>query len=495
MVMRQSNLFTVFHTLGQLIIVQGFLLLIPLFFTFPFGEKEYLHIFLLPAVISFFSGFVLFKIFRPGKIYFLQSLLICGMSWIVLCFLGCLPFYFEGSMSFVDAYFETVSGFTTTGITLINDIEILPRSILLWRSLIQWLGGLGILTLFLAITFKSNNAYFHLFFAESHKISSTRPAPNIKKTIIILWSIYVVFTFTEAIVLGILGMSPFDAVCHSMTTLSTGGFSTYNASIGYFKAAGYKNYVIIEYVILFFMFLGGVNFIIHYLILSGRFRSALSDSEFRLFFLIIIVSSFLIMLDKYFSCSRDYFHSLEENIRTTLFTVVSIVTTTGFGTRDINDSFFSHSARQLFLALMLIGGSVGSTSGGIKVLRILILFRLFKQQIKRLRLPRNALSSLVIEKKIFSDFEIQRITGLFFGWLLLLFAGGIITSLFTNLDGWQSFSGMFSAVGNIGPCFFSVREMSEIPVVVKITYIFGMLAGRLEILPVILLFSPRAWTG
>lgn len=491
--MKQTNLFTILHTLGQLIIVQGFLLLIPLITIFIFKESGLFFIFLLPSIFCFFSGFILFKIFKPGNIYFLQSLLICGVSWIVLCFMACLPFYLEGSLSFIDAYFETVSGFTTTGITVIKNIEVFPKSLLFWRSFIQWLGGLGILTLFLAVTFKSNNAYFHLFFAESHKISSTRPTPNIKKTIIILWLIYLSFTLLEAIVLRILGMNFFDAVCHSLTTLSTGGFSTYNASIGHFKLAGYENYIAIEYVIIFFMFLGGVNFIIHYLVLTGRIRTAISDPEFRAFVLILSISVLFILINRYFIYSENVLIDIENNIRTSLFTVVSIATTTGYGTTDINDIFFPALARQIFLVLMLIGGSVGSTAGGVKVIRVVILYRLFKQQIKRLRLPRNAMSGLVVENQIFPNFEIQRITGLFFGWIFLLFIGGIITSLFTNLNGWQSFSGMFSAVGNIGPCFFSVTEMAELPVVVKITYIFGMFAGRLEILPILLLFSPRAW--
>jgi trk system potassium uptake protein TrkH len=187
-------------------------------------------------------------------------MLICGMAWIVLSLFGCIPFITGAKAYFLDAYFETVSGITTTGITIFTNIEIIPRSVLFWRSLIQWLGGLGILTFFLAITFRSTTTHFQLFSAESLKIDSTRPTPSIFKTAIILWILYILFTLCEVVVLKFLGLSIFDAVCHSLTTLSTGGFSTYDASIDYFRRAGYEHYRAIEYVVVFFMFLGGVIF-------------------------------------------------------------------------------------------------------------------------------------------------------------------------------------------------------------------------------------------
>jgi trk/ktr system potassium uptake protein len=432
-------------------------------------------------------------VFKMGRLFYKQSLLVCGLAWFVLCLFAAMPFTLGAGMSYLNAYFESVSGFTTTGITVITSIEVLPKSILFWRSLIQWLGGLGILTLFLAVTFRSNGAYFQLFSAEAHKIDSARPTPNIYRTAAVLWSIYAGFTFLEAIILKILGLNAFDALCHSLTTLSTGGFSTYDTSIDYFRQAGYQNYRLIEYTITFFMLVGGVNFLLHFKVLTGRFREVISDLEFKAFIGIVLGVSALILLDRALGLSENVLGNFEENIRPVLFTVSAIITTTGFGTVDINAPFFPALSKQLFIALMLMGGSVGSTAGGIKVLRIIILGKLFKNQIRRLRLPKRALSQVVIDHKIFPDDEIRRITGLFFGWLLLILAGGGITALFTNLDAWQSFSGMFSAVGNIGPTYFSVQQMSELPALVKLTYIFGMLAGRLEILPVLLIFSPKAW--
>ena len=484
---------TVFHLSGSLIMIQGFFLLIPLIIVFLYHEYALLKAFFFSSLASFVVGFLLRRFTRPGSISHLQSMLICGIAWIVLSLFGCFPFYLGAGISFVDAYFETVSGFTTTGITLFTNIEALPRSLLFWRSLIQWLGGLGILTFFLAITFHSNITYFQLFTAESHKIDSSRPTPSIFKTVVILWSIYIFFTLCEVTVLKLLGVSFFDAVCHSFTTLSTGGFSTYDTSIDHFRRAGFEHYKTIEYALTFFMFLGGVNFLLHYKVLSGRFRDVSKNLELRWFVLIILCSTVFMLLEHYRHFPGITLGKLEEDFRHIVFSVVSLVTTTGYGTTDINEPFFPVMSKQIFLILMLVGGCVGSTGGGIKVMRIIILFKAFTGQIKKLWLPRKALSEMVINNKIVPDWELKRVTGLFFGWLFLLLIGGFATAFFARLGSWESFSGMFSAVGNIGPCYISVKQMSELPAIVKLIYIFGMLAGRLEILPVLLIFNIKAW--
>jgi trk system potassium uptake protein len=492
-VKKSNSVQTVLHLTGSLIIIQGFTLFIPLIVVFAYREYAQITSFLLPIIASFLIGYSLNKATRPGTVTQLQSMLVCGIAWIVLSLFGCLPFWIGENITLLDAYFETVSGFTTTGITLITDIESMPRSLLFWRSLIQWLGGLGILTFFLAITFRSSASYFQLFSAESHKIGSSRPTPSIFKTIIILWFIYIMITLSEVILLNVLGMGVFDAICHSFTTMSTGGFSTYDSSIDYFRRAGFAHYRAIEYALTFFMFLGGVNFLLHYKFLTGQFRDVLHNTELKWFFRIIVIATVFILLDHYRHSEGFSLSALEADFRHTIFSVVSLVTTTGFGTTDINDPFFPALAKQVFLILMLIGGCVGSTGGGIKVMRILVLYKAFTGQIKKLWLPRKALSEVVVNKEIIPDWELKRISGLFFGWLLLLLIGGGITAFLTELGSWESFSGMFSAVGNIGPCYITVNEMSELPSIVKITYIFGMLAGRLEILPVLLIFNREAW--
>ena len=484
---------TVLYLIGSLILIHGFILLIPLILILIYHEYAQLRAVITPSILCFAEGYLLQKLFKPGTVYYIQSILICGMAWMVLSLFGCIPFYIGTELTFLDSYFETVSGYSTTGITLFTNIEILPRSIVFWRSLIQWLGGLGILTFFLAVTFRSNQPYFHLFSAESHKIDSSRPTPSIFKTIIILWSLYLLFTFCEVVALRFLRVGYFDAVCHSLTTLSTGGFSPYDASIDYFHRAGFIHWRAIEYVITFFMFLGGVNFLLHYKILTGKMREVRSNIELRYFLIIILFSTVFIMIDHYIHFSDFSFENLENCFRQSIFTVVSIITTTGFGTTDINDPFFPAMSKQIFLVLMFIGGCVGSTGGGIKVMRITVLYNTFIGQIKKLRMPRKAFSEVVIDRRIVPNTEIKRIAGLFFGWLFLLLIGGFITALFTDLGGWESFSGMFSAMGNIGPCYISVQQMSVLPAIVKLTYIFGMLAGRLEILPILLIFNYKAW--
>ncbi len=468
-------------------------MLIPLVPIFIYREFALIKVFLVPSLLSLAIGLMLRTYVRPGVARYLQSLLVCGMGWIVLSLFACVPFWLGAGMSFLDAYFETISGITTTGITLFTDIESLQKSVLFWRGFIQWLGGLGILTLFLAITFSSDNTYFRLFSAESHKVEASRPSPSIYKTVVILWGIYAAFTIFEVLALQMLGVGLFDAVCHSLTTLSTGGFSTFDASVDHFRREGYSNYRAIEYVMTFFMVLGGMNFLLHYKAITGNLRDVRRNPEFRWFISIILVATLLMMADHYRRFSGSSTMSLESVFRNSIFTVVSLLTTTGFGTTDINAPFFSAMSKQIFLVLMLIGGCVGSTGGGIKVFRIMILLKAFTLQIVKARLPRKAVTGIVIDHSIFPPREFARITGLFSGWLLLIFIGGLITAFCTNLGGFESVSGMFSAVGNIGPCYISVKQMSEFPAIVKLTYMFGMLAGRLELLPVLLIFNLRAW--
>jgi len=414
---------TVFNILGPLLYIQGFLLLLPLIPVFYYHEYVQIKAFVIPSLLCLFTGFILQRFTVQGKVDLIQSMLVCGMAWIILSLYGCLPFFIGSGSSYLDSFFETVSGFTTTGITLYTNIEILPRSILFWRSFIQWLGGLGILTFFLAVMFRSTNRYFHLFSAESHKIRSSLPVPSVLRTVLILWAIYTFFTISEVIVLKILGVSLFDAVCHSFTTLSTGGFSTYDTSIDYFGRAGYVHWQAIEYVITFFMLLGGISFLLHFKILSGSYGEIRHNTELRYFVTFIICSTVILMVDHYIHFLDFSIGTLESTFRHTVFSVVSIMTTTGYGTTDINDPFFPAMSKQIFLILMLIGGCVGSTGGGIKVQRIVILLKAFGDQIKRISMPKKALSEVVVDSKIIPDSELKRVTGLFLGWLVLLAAG------------------------------------------------------------------------
>ncbi|MBN2795857.1 MAG: TrkH family potassium uptake protein [Clostridia bacterium] len=485
----------VFKIQSSLLIILSIILLIPLVICFLEGESSDLYFsFLWPSFISLVLGIGIFLGTKNEKVEISLSLsmIICAIAWILISIIGALPFNFALKKSFIDAFFEAVSGFTTTGITVFEGLDFMPLSIIFWRSLIQWVGGLGILTFFLFVTFSGESDIWQLFSAEGHKINSTRPVPNVFQTVKILWAIYTGLTLLEMILLKLLGLSIFDALTHSMTSLSTGGFSRYDASISYFYQAGYSHYKQIEYVIALFMLFGGMNFLIHYKVIFDTPKYLYTDMETRNYFKIILVFTGLILFS-IFLININFFKQFEEVFRKTLFQVISVITTTGFGTEDIGSDFFPAFSKQLFLILMVIGGSVGSTSGGIKIMRISILMQLFKREIKKLYMPSKAVSPVVISETTVSYQEIYRVAGLFFGWLVIIFVGAGITALFSDLDAFQSISGMASAMGNIGPFYFSVSKMSSLSPIIKLTYIFGMLAGRLEILPIVVLFSYKAW--
>lgn len=501
---RFQTIHAVLHFLGSLSVIFGGLLTIPLVFVILYREytdgPATILAFLVPVAVSLAAGILLQFSFRKHNITNVQAMIICSLAWIFFSGIGAMPFVIGIQSSFLDAYFETMSGFTTTGITMFTGLESMPKSILFWRSLTQWIGGLGILTFFLALTYHGISAH-SLFNAESHKIDMPRPVPNIMNTVKILWIIYGSFTLSIIIMLVIAGMPVFDSICHSFTALSTGGFSPHDASIAYYRIEGFSHYRIMEYILILGMMMGGMNFMVHYQVIKGRWLSLVRGTEMRYWWGLILLFLICILGEMWmnrglFTPGTEYGSRLaqaETYFRKTLFQVTSILTTTGFATEDIGSAVFGHAARQLFLVMMVIGGCVGSTGGGIKVLRIAVLFKILKNQICRLTFPSRAVSVLLIDGKPLENSEALRIAGLFFGWIVLLAGGGCITALFSGLNSFSSFSGMFSALGNIGPCYISVQEMTQLSPVIKIVYIFGMLAGRLEIIPVFLLFTPRSW--
>lgn len=502
---RFQTLHIVLNTLGSLLIVLGVFLIIPLIVVFINAEfyqsPRTLFAFLFPSALSFLLGFLCRKIFRKGNPNNIQAMLICSLGWIGFSAIGAFPFVIGINTSYLNGFFETMSGFTTTGITMFRGLDQMPKSILFWRSLTQWIGGLGILTFFLVVTYRGEGAH-RLFGAESHKIGMERPVPGLINTLKILWGIYIGFTLIISLSLIVAGMSLFDSICHSFTCLSTGGFSPHDASIEYYRLSGYSNFIWIEYILIVGMILGGTNFIVHYRVLKWDWRALFDNIEMRYWWGFISMFAVIILLERFVKLesfagvpfgNSEFWSKLEENFRIVLFQVVSIITTTGFASRDIGSPFFGQVARQLFLIMMVIGACVGSTGGGIKVLRVSILVKLIKREIFRLRTPTKSISLVIIDGKPVETDEIYRVSGLFFAWIVLLIVGGCITAFLSNLGAYSSFSGMFSALGNIGPCYISVKVMGQLHPIIKIVYIFGMLAGRLEILPVLLLFSRKAW--
>lgn len=489
------KIISIMKLMSSLLILLSILLLVPIIFVLIYQEPiSAVRPFIYPSLISLILGGIIILLTHKQeiKLDLPSSMLLCAIAWISISFIGGLPFTFGLGKSLVDSFFEAVSGFTTTGITVFEGLDTMAHSIIFWRSFIQWLGGLGILTFFLFVTFNVEGGIWQLFGAESHKISSSRPVPNVYKTIQYFWGIYFFLTVLETILLRVVGMPMFDAFIHSLTTLSTGGFSNHDASIAFYGQNGYANYKAIEYIIIFFMFLGGVNFLVHFKVLTGSPKYLLKDVEFKSFVYYISIFTLIILLGMVFASSACLIN-IEEAFRTTLFQVVSLMTTTGFGTEYIGSSFFPTIAKQIFIVTMIVGGCVGSTAGGIKVLRFEVLKKLFNRELKKIYLPENAIIPVELDHVILEDNEVFRIAGLVFAWIYLIAIGAGITALLSDLNAFEAFSGMASAVGNIGPFYFSVSKMASLSPIIKLTYAFGMLAGRLELIPIFILFSRKAW--
>ncbi len=482
---------TIINLLGSLLIVLGLVLFIP-FIANIFYQDGIGEVFMIAIFISLTTGLTAVKVTDFNKLSLSAGMIVCGLGWIVISAVGALPFYLALDYSYIDSFFETVSGFTASGLTVFSGLSQLPPSILIWRSLTQWLGGLGILTFFLVISFRGQAGMFKLFTAESHKINQSRPTPNIHKSIKILWMIYILFTVAQVVILYFLNISLFDAINYSLTTISTGGFTPHDDSVAYFRNHGYQYYKIIEYIFILFMILGGMNFMIHYKLLKGKIEELWEGIEIKYFWGLIFFATVFILFNRYLEFGFN-FYELERNFRKVLFQVVAILTTGGFSTQDIASQFFPVFSRQIFLLFMFIGGCVGSTGGGFKVIRVVILKRMLGREIKKITYPKNAVLPIVIDGNIIPDKELFRVVSLFVGWILVIIVGGGLTALFSDLPAWNSFSGIFSAVGNIGPSYISVEEMQGLSDVIKLNYIFAMLAGRLEILPLFIIFSKRAW--
>ena len=493
----------VLSVLGSLFLLLGGFLLVPLVVALVSRElnRGIVLAFVLPSSLAFSLG-ILFRAAFPRKApNNIQATLACSLGWLTFSAIGGIPFFLVISASYLDSFFEAMSGFTTTGITMFTGLDSMPRCILFWRGLTQWIGGLGILTLFLAVIRPGVSAH-RLFGAESHKITVGRPVPGVAHTIRILWVIYA--GFTAFIILSLLAarVSWFDSICHSFTALSTGGFSPYDASIQHFRMIGHPHFRVIEYILILGMMMGGTSFLVHYRVFKGHWRALFDNIEMKFWWGLIAAFVALILAERFIKVAPmagtpanglALLSQIESGFRNVVFQVTSVITTTGFGTRDIGGAYFGQVAKQLFLVMMVIGGCVGSTGGGLKVLRIGLLFKLILREVFRLRAPAKAVTRLMVDGEPVETNEICRTGALFFMWIVLLVVGGIITALLSRYGAYEAFSGMFSALGNIGPCYIPAEEMGQLHSAVKITYIFGMLAGRLEILPVLLLFSRRAW--
>ncbi|PIE51456.1 cation transporter [Candidatus Fermentibacteria bacterium] len=478
---------------GRVLFILGLILLVPLVFALLNGETVTPLAFFYASVASWALGGVMHS-FGTGKAPTpAQAMLVCTLSWCVISVAGAIPFVLAGGCGWIDGIFETMSGFTTTGMTIFSGLDSMPRSIILWRSLTQWVGGLGIITFFIAVISQVPGAH-RLVGAESHKVFAGRPVPGLLNTVKILWIIYAGLTLALAAGFRLAGMNTFDTVNHAMTTLSTGGFSPHDLSMDWYRATGTGNYILIEYLAAAGMIAGGINFLVHYRVFRGEGPLALfRGSENRLWWILICGFTGVIMLEQLLSGTLSL-EGLESTFRRDVFQVASVISTTGFSTVNLHDSFFGGAARQLFMVMMIIGGCAGSTGGGIKVLRVSVLLKAVANQVRKLFRAERAVSGTRYEGRLLPRGEVSRITAIVFVWLLFLLAGGVVTSIFEpDMKTIAAASGMFSALGNIGPSLMTQENLIALHPAVKITYTIGMLAGRLEILPVLLVFSRKAW--
>lgn len=436
------------------------------------------------AAITFIFGFATFRFSKFSRdLRPKEGFAIVTFGWIFFSFFGCLPFLFSGAIpSFTDAFFETISGFTTTGATILTDIEALPYGLLFWRSLTHWIGGMGIIVLSLAILPFLGVGGMQLFRAEVPGPTADKLTPRITQTAKILWGVYVAFTAVETILLMLGGMNLFEALCHAFGTLATGGYSTKNASVGHYGSA------YIDSVIIVFMLLAGTNFSLHYRFLKGDLMAYFRNQEFLFYLSIIGIATAIIGVDNFFRSDQSVLRIFQD----TLFQVLSILTTTGYGTADYEQWSFSSQAVLFFL--MFIGGCAGSTGGGLKVIRIYVLTKLIFTDIVR-QLHPHAVVPVRIGKTTIPRDVLMNILGLLV-LFVFIFVLGVVLMTMIGLDIESAFGAVAATLGNIGPGLGSVGptdNYAAIPAFGKWVLSLLMLMGRLEVFTVVILLSPTFW--
>ncbi|MEE2986877.1 MAG: potassium transporter TrkG [Nitrospinota bacterium] len=487
------NIQSIFNVVGVVLILLSGLLVIPIGVSLYFdstpieGYMSETQAFTATLFCCLAAGMALWKLLPSGveKLRDREGFAIVTMSWLFIVLFGSLPFYLTGVCpEFIDSFFESMSGFTTTGASILIDIDAVPKGILFWRNLTQWFGGMGIILLSLAIFPALGIGSFHLFKAEiPGGVTVERMQPRLAETAKILWKTYVVLTFLEIVILRIGGMNLFDAICHTFSTVATGGFSPHNGSVGYF------NNLFFEYVIIFFMFLGGINFILHFQLVTRNIKGVFQNPELR-FYCTMIVVGILIATWGLHQASPD--QGVGQSFRNAAFTVVSINTTTGFVTDDFNQ--WPVFLKIMIVGIMMIGGCSGSTSGSLKSIRFIILFKIISRELQKLVHPRAIFHVKVAGKTIDPDdlANVVALTCLFMGITTL---SCILLSMM-GVDFTTAVSASVASLFNIGPGLGQVGAMgnyADIPFMGKGIIISCMLMGRLEIFGFLMLFLPMTW--
>lgn len=454
-------------------------------FSIHYGHND-IYAILISAGICVVTGIIFFAFTRDADRKQLgkrEGYIIVSLGWLALSIFGSIPFMIYGAIpNFTDAFFETMSGFTTTGASILTNIEALPAGLLFWRSMTQWLGGMGIIVLSLAILPLLGIGGMQLFSAEVPGITKDKFHPRVKETAKRLWGIYLLLTAAETLLLMIGGLSLFDAINHAFTTMATGGFSTKNASTAYFDSA------FVQYVFIVFMFFAGMNFTLHYYALHFKFEWFKRNTEFKFYASFILITAVIIV----FIHRPHHTFNFEESLRQSLFHVVSLVTTTGYVSSDYEN--WAPFSRMIFFVLLFIGGCAGSTGGGIKFARHYLLLRNSLLELKRLVHPR-AIIPVRFNEKAVSQEIIFNVQAFFIFYILLFVLGAIVLSLI-GLDFLTSAGATATCLGNVGPgmgVVGPVSNFSGLPDLSKWILSFLMLIGRLELFTVLIIFTKTFW--
>ena len=476
------NYRTVYHNLGHILIIESLFLLLPVLVAVLYRETAGFA-FAVTAAGTFFTGMLLTHLnSNPDRLRAREGFVIVGLSWIIMSLTGAVPFLLTGEIpGIADALFESVSGFTTTGATVVPDVEKLSRCVLFWRSLMHWIGGMGVLVFMLAILPLKGGNTVHLLRAESSGPSVSKIMPKVQTSASILYLIYIGLTALEAVLLKLGGMTLFDSLNYAMSTAATGGFGVYNEGIGVYNSD------FINIVVTVFMFLFGLNFNVYFLLLAGKPKEILKKSEIKVYFLLIFIS---ILTIGFFV--REYYDNIKDCVVNTAFTVGAFMTSTGFALTDFD--VWPLYPKVILTLLMIIGACAGSTCGSMKISRVIILIKASYANLRRLVSPRSIKSIKMDGKRIESE-TIADVNAFVTIYILIM----IVSVILVSLDG-QSITTTGSAVAatmnNIGIGFQGVGSSGNFSIfssLSKLVMCFDMIAGRLEIFPLIILLMPRTW--
>lgn len=476
------NFRMIIYLLGVILLLVSALLLLPMLAALVFEES------VLPFAITVFIGLLIaLPIVRlkpkDTRIYSKEGFITVASAWILLSLFGALPFVISGAVpNYIDAFFETVSGFTTTGATIIESFEGISKSVHLWRTLTHWIGGMGVLVFMLAVLPSDGGQAIYLMRAEVPGTDKGKLVPKMRQSALILYGIYVALTLLEVIALLISGLSFYDSVVVSLSTAGTGGFAVFgNSILGYANPAA-------EWIIAVFMFIFGINFNMYFLLLLGSFKQVFKNEELRTYTAISLCSVIVLCLN-----NHALYDSISECIRASFFQVSSIMSTTGFVTANYME--WGTLSQALLLALMFIGACAGSTAGGFKISRFLIAVRSAFREVRHVRRP-NSVNTVRLEGKVVKEESVRAVGSYMCIYVIILALSTLLISIFDSFGFETNFSVALSTLNNVGPALGTVGafgNMASYSYFSKIILSFNMLFGRLEMIPMLILFSPRTW--